>query len=109
MYRDGRMQGVHTMYSEGSHSDAPIEPQNFAFTKDEILMQFTGLKDKNGKEVYEGDVLKMFSGSISAVSFSDGGFKYKPEHHDKRPLNKTIANHAEIIGNIYENPQLIKS
>lgn len=87
-----------------------------------LLLQYTGLKDKNGKEIYEGDILRHT-------------FPYKCNHcdqthidavvewsHDRWYLdNRTKGNHEiydtigmiydweerEIIGNIYENPELL--
>ncbi len=73
------------------------------------LMQFTSLKDKNGKEIYEGDILDvdMFGYTIkSEVEWCPGGF-WGIEHSDSKrtiPVRK-----SEIIGNIYENPELLKT
>jgi hypothetical protein len=70
------------------------------------LMQYTGLKDKNGKEIYEGDI----DGSDEPmyVVFENGSFglKYKdmPNYFD----TCIDWNRVEIIGNIYENPELLK-
>lgn len=69
------------------------------------LMQYTGLKDKNGKEVYEGDIVKRYTGYV----FEEKIRKYslgntneaKVTGYDHHPTD-------EIIGNIYENPELIK-
>lgn len=73
-----------------------------------ILMQYTGLKDKNGKEIYEGDILK----EHGIVAWNDEGHRWsaidlkwndRKEWHDLDYLTSPF----EIIGNIYENPELI--
>jgi uncharacterized phage protein (TIGR01671 family) len=88
-----------------------------------ILMQFTGLKDKNEKEIYEGDIVKSSVRNL-IVGFANGHFMIhggnKPEdiltynHEDLwKALGKISKfekeeNRVEIIGNIYENPELVK-
>ena len=69
-----------------------------------ILMQYTGLKDKNGKEIYEGDIIKNEIGELKEIIFEDGGFWYKDV--DGR-LYMPIQRMREIIGNIYENPEFL--
>ena len=75
-----------------------------------VLMQYTGIKDKNGKEIYEGDIVSVTGsksvGVYTTCIIKDGqGFKIKD--------NKTIImDYKEmflctIIGNIYENPELL--
>lgn len=71
--------------------------------KDAIVMQFTGLYDKNGKEIYEGDICKHpVCGSIyehfDIVEYSINGFfvSFWP-----------VSSVCEIIGNIHENPEII--
>lgn len=81
------------------------------------LMQYTGLKDKNGKEIYEGDILsiKIYSGDKvivegkTVVEFKDGCFGVI-WGHDKAflSLNSFFKTKFEVIGNIYENPELLR-
>lgn len=70
------------------------------------LMQFTGLKDKNGKEIYEGDIVRHATDEgIYKVIFEDGGFYVKNLfEYDFQTINEYPL---EVIGNIYENPELL--
>ena len=89
-------------------------------TKGSVLMQYTGLKDKNRKEIYEGDIVKYKTGlakdekniygigyigfeyALFCIIFKDKTYKSLSEMGD---LNATL----EIIGNIYENPELLNN
>ena len=86
--------------------------------EDVEFMQSTGIKDKNGVEIYEGDVINYRnsfrnpmtgSGSLSInrdfkIIFENGEFKAKG--FDMRLKN--ILSYSEVIGNIYENPELLR-
>lgn len=80
------------------------------------VMQYTGLKDKNGKEIYEGDVLynHEYQQKIKVIwknyqEDEDGWLKEKGSwgfrQLDDRPLKAIFIKSLEVIGNIYENPE----
>ena len=70
-----------------------------------IFMQYTGLKDKNGQEIYEGDSGKCpdLGDDVTVVEYYNYGFYLK-----HRGYYSELSFGGEIIGNIYENPELIK-
>ncbi len=74
------------------------------------LMQYTGLKDRFGKDIYEGDVIEIqtptseLKGSKVSVVFKEGA--YCDSYYGWR-LSQHKEHNIEIIGNIYENPELL--
>lgn len=70
-----------------------------------VLMQFTGLKDKNGKEIFEGDIIKFKDTKPLVVEWDDkfAQFVMKPSSS----VTFYVAGDIEIIGNIHENPELV--
>ena len=81
------------------------------------LQQYTGLKDKDGKEIYEGDICKKPSSNgtkeqmcYGEIVFYKGSFCFKRQNSNLRiSVDNIVYNYAdcEIIGNIYENPELL--
>ena len=74
------------------------------------LMQFTGLKDETGRDIFEGDIVRSSGREIGVVDFSEGAFVlcvYKDGeiHHEEIAAEEDAW---EVIGNIYENPELLK-
>lgn len=66
------------------------------------LGQFTGLRDKNGKEIYEGDFILWIDGASATFNVE------WMAKEAKFNLDRDVADHSEVIGNIHENPELLK-
>ena len=80
--------------------------------KEYIVQQYTGLKDRNGKEIYEGDIFKGGDYKWGAVRFEDGQFEVNLMGARVFTLHELCCDidyeRPEVIGNIFENPELLK-
>ena len=106
----------------------PDQYNDYFDTEDMILMQYTGLHDKNEKEIYEGDIIEfsydIFTGNfdtkvgIGTIEFLDGAFYIIPfeiegkrvddiENEEWFLLYTVNMDTLEVIGNIYDNPELL--
>lgn len=81
------------------YSDCEVD-----FSDNYVLQQYTGLKDKNNKEIYEGDILKI--GDRNKEVLFDMGMFYIDKGCEELPISD-IDNIVEVIGNIFENPELL--
>lgn len=91
-----------------SYDECEVDP--------ETVGQFTGLMDKNGAEIYEGDILKWSNGRSYVVKFWEGMFYASVEECNDgflggfplHALTDYEDRRCEIVGNIYDNPELLK-
>jgi hypothetical protein len=81
-------------YGNADFTDYPIE-----------IMQFTGLHDKNGKEIYEGDIVEY---EFAPCGLQRGEFIFNEGTFYLKGTGKFRPYDCEIIGNIYENTELLK-
>jgi hypothetical protein len=107
-----RIQNDDSGYTHIIKEDTTRHIQNVKQTSFEVIPetvgQFTGMYDKNGKEIYEGDIW-FDDGIAGEVIFDECKFKIKWGNGSKGDLhtNVTTSLIGKVIGNIYENPELL--
>ena len=109
MYEADDIMSIDFGKSEISVKTLFFERTNYYKFDDLVLMQSTGLRDKNGKEIFEGDIIDSTDGFLTGViefRVSLGMFvSYLVEYNNFERLCN-IASSRKIIGNIWEHPEL---
>lgn len=108
-------------YVDGTSSVFLLTPYGEYVVEESSVGQYTGLKDKNGKEIYEGDIVETCEHKKQLVVWHNNGFKLKYTYsrtYQGEPYTETTHLELgdtssrrwgdEVIGNIYENPELLK-
>lgn len=88
-----------TIVCEESGHEYEVEPNSVG--------QFTGLHDKNGKEIYEGDILEDTLGRKKLVEYYKDGFWLNASLEGAEWCLRHVNSSSKIIGSIYENPELL--
>ena len=98
-----------TEYMPDTSYSIPVGFEEFEYSE---LMEWTGLYDKNGEDIYEGDILfESFGEKYYKVVFENGSFRAEFDGDFEEysfELIDVVAQGYEVVGNIYENPELIK-
>ena len=93
-------------------NDAVMNDYITAYPDEIELMQSTGLKDKNGKEIFEGDILYGYAGEdfweIVEFDTEEGKWIRKDIWYNSKLGLSENNEFMEIVGNIYENPELLE-
>ena len=86
----------------GGYQYAEVDP--------ETVCQYTGLTDKNGRKIFEGDIVKDSSCDLYTVNWSDENGMYEVRQYDCSMENfeTFFACDCEVIGNIFDNPELME-
>src|SRR5579864_1711158 len=105
-----------TVYGDGSWSAKFGDIEGYDADDGVVLMEWTGFRDTQGKEIWEGDIVRInhpadltgdFTNAVGDVFWWDeeGGW-YHGNNHGRPP--KRMWEYVEVIGNIYEHPELLE-
>ena len=89
---------IHTYKEDGSYDKQyTVDP--------DTVGEFTGMKDKYGNKVFEGDIVE-YGRSLYVCEFVEGGFAFRDISDDRLTLNAILIE-ADVIGNVYDNLELL--
>jgi len=101
-----------TVYENyGTKEDPTWEPVFDAYEQP-FIQQYTGIKDKNGKEIYEADIINCVNRGLYICNWSYGYFavQHINKNNNCALLHSLVCcmGDSEVVGNIFENPELLK-
>jgi len=99
-----KMRTSFAIHNENGYPFTIHQGQEF-YQHEWIVMQYIGLKDKNGKKIYEGDINLDDGNRRSEVVFYAGGFYFKYSETEYKSIGSFASFNYLVIGNIYENPE----
>ena len=102
--------GIDILHKEIFFSNGDVDYCEISDFKYIELMEYTGLKDKNNKEIYEGDIINLHNGKYKVIFNSkEARFVLRDDEFEMNiPFTNNNNKRMEVVGNIYENPELIK-
>lgn len=119
--KDNKFEWIYGDLLQNSDDDKKMIVDNkndLYFVESETVGQFTGLHDKNGKEIYEGDIVKgkyMYKEYLWLVEFNNhvsclSGFTLKAINHGKSCVHAGMFSEErrEVIGNVHDNTELLE-
>ena len=111
--KDGKwVEGLLTKDIKG-HIRIQYNPRNFSVVVNpETVGQFTGMTDKNGTKIFEGDIVKekyKINERLYYIVWDNDYFALRAEsEYTSYQLDELLLSHCEVIGNIYDNKELLK-
>lgn len=99
--------------SHSGHGILPIDEERGGYCEvdPKTVGQYTGLTDKNGRKIFEGDIIK-YEDEIGYVVYSTGCYCVQDIHSQNKPAIDIVIhnsrNNLEVVGNIHDNPELLK-
>lgn len=113
----GRISGK-TEFVYGSYvklpngQDAILSDRGYAIVNQETVGQYTGLTDKNGRKIFEGDIIAYYGDTpeepeLSEIKFLDGAFCNEVPGFDDCEYLSVCCHGQEIVGNIHDNPEMM--